>query len=217
LKHEPVETTFYSLAASAPSRPERRSSERFFSLLRVGAIMVGDRRELCLIRNISAGGTMIRTWSTIEPGTRLSVELKHGDPVTGVVQWAENELTGVTFDTPIDVVGLLTMSEEGPRPRLPRIEINASISLREDGNLMRARALNISQGGICVECEAELTTAADVVVTLPGLSPVAGVVKWRSGKIYGIGFNRTLALPGLVRWLQEQQLEERRRTDAAAC
>lgn len=211
MKHEPIETTLYSLAASAPGRPERRSSERFLSLLRVGAILVGGRRELCLIRNISAGGMMIRTWSAIAPGTRLSVELKHGDPMTGIVQWAENDLTGVTFDAPIDVVGLLTTSDEGPRPRLPRIEVDARVSLREDGDLVHGKAVNISQGGICIECEAELTPAADVVVTLQGLTPTAGVVKWRSGKSYGVGFNRTLALPELVRWLQEQQLEERRR------
>ena len=215
LKHEPVETTLYSLAASAPRQPERRSSERFLSLLRVGAIMIDGRRELCLIRNISAGGMMIRTWSAIAPGTRLSVELKHGDPVTGVVQWAEKDLTGVTFDSPIDVVGLLTMSDEGPRPRLPRIEVDAAVSVREDGNLTRGRALNVSQGGICIECPSELTIGGDVVVTLPGLTPIAGVVKWKSDSSYGIGFNRTLALPELVRWLQEQQLEERRRTVAA--
>lgn len=215
MKHEPVETTLYSLAASAPRQPERRSSERFLSLLRVGAIMLDGRRELCLIRNISAGGMMIRSWSTIAPGTRLSVELKHGDPVPGVVQWVEEDLTGVTFDTPIDVVGLLTMNDDGPRPRLPRIEIDASACVREDGSLARGRALNVSQGGVCIDCQAELTTGGDVVVTLPGFTPVAGVVKWRSGSSYGIGFNRTLALPELVRWLQEQQLEERRRTAAA--
>jgi hypothetical protein len=215
LKHEPVETTLYSLAASAPRQPERRSSERFLSLLRVGAIVVEGRRELCLIRNISAGGMMIRTWSTIAPGTRLSVELKHGHPVTGVVQWTESDLTGVTFDTAIDVVDLLATSDEGPRPRLPRIDVDAPVSVREDRELIRGRAVNISQGGICIECDTELTLGGDVVVILPGLAPTAGVVKWRSANSYGIGFNRTLTLPEIVRWLQEQQLDEQRRAVAA--
>src|SRR5262249_45077328 len=55
---EPVET-IYSIAATAPTQPDRRESERYLSLLRVGSIEVGGQRELCLIRNVSAGGMMI--------------------------------------------------------------------------------------------------------------------------------------------------------------
>ncbi len=64
-----VETTVYSLAASAPTQPDRRGGERYVRLLRVGAIVIEDRRELCLIRNVSAGGMMIRAYSNIGVGT----------------------------------------------------------------------------------------------------------------------------------------------------
>lgn len=212
MKHQPVETTLYSLAKAAPERPERRSSERYLSLLRVGAMLIDGRRELCLIRNISAGGMMIRAYTDIPAGTRLSIELKQGSPVEGVVQWVENGLTGVTFDQPIDVVGLLTPTHDGPRPRLPRIEIDATAWVRNDGNVTRAKALNISQGGICIESSAALACGDDVVVTLPGLTPAAGVVKWNTDNSYGIGFNRVLPLAELVEWLQGQQEQEQRRS-----
>ena len=101
---QPVETTLYSLGASAPEPEERRVGERHLSLLRVGALMIGDRRELCLIRNISAGGMLIRAYSKIEAGTRLSIELKRGEPVEGVARWIKDECVGVSFDTPIDVL-----------------------------------------------------------------------------------------------------------------
>ena len=214
MKHQPVETTLYSLAVAAPRRPERRSSERYLSLLRVGAIVIAGRRELCLIRNISAGGMMIRAYSSIAPGTLISVELKQGDPVSGTVQWVDDDLTGVAFDTPIDVIGLLAANDEGPRPRLPRVEISCPASVRQDANVVRGRAVNISQGGIRIESAADLTPGVDAIVTLPGLAPIAGVVKWASGEAYGIGFNRALSLPGLVAWLQGQQEEERRRSAA---
>ena len=55
-----IQTTNYSLSAAAPERPERRSGERYVSLLRVGALVIEGRRELCLIRNVSAGGMMKR-------------------------------------------------------------------------------------------------------------------------------------------------------------
>jgi hypothetical protein len=211
MEEEPVETTVYSLAASAPAQPDRRSSERFLSLLRVGAMLVDGRRELCLIRNISAGGMMIRAYSPISVGTPLSVELKQGDPVSGVVQWTEDGLTGVTFDTPIDVLALLAPPEEGPRPRLPRIEVDCTAWVRQDAEVIRTRVINVSQGGVRVETAAALTIGGDVVVTLPGLTPAAGVVKWRDGEAYGIAFNRALVLSELVHWLKDQQQEEQRR------
>ena len=211
MEDQSVESTLYSLARAAPERPERRSSERYLSLLRVGAIVVEDRRELCLIRNISAGGMMIRAYSDVPVGARLSVELKHGDPISGVVQWVENGLTGVAFESAIDVVALLAPDPGAPRPRLPRIQVDATAWVREGATVTRAKAVNVSQGGICIESKPDLTAGADVVVTLPGLTPAAGVVKWRNGHLYGIGFNRTLPLPGLVAWLQEQQEQEQRR------
>ena len=211
MEEEPVETTIYSLAASAPAQPDRRGSERFLSLLRVGAIVVDGRRELCLIRNISAGGMMIRAYSHIQVGTALSVELKQGDPVKGVVQWNEEGLTGVAFDAPIDVLALLAPSQEGPRPRLPRIEVGCTAWVRQEAELIRARVVNVSQGGVRVETSGTLTIRGDVVVTLPGLTPAAGVVKWRDGDAYGIAFNRGLVLSELVQWLKEQQHEEQRR------
>ena len=214
MEEKAVETTTYSLATSPPKQPDRRGGERYLSLLRVGAIMVGDRRELCLIRNISAGGMMIRAYSDIPVGIQLSVELKQGDPVRGVVKWVEDDLTGVTFDAPIDVLLLLAPPGEGPRPRLPRIEVACTAWVREDGDVIRTRVLNVSQGGVCVEARAPLTIGADVVVTLPGLTPAAGIVKWSEGRVYGLAFNRALALSKLVEWLQEQQQEQRRRAVA---
>ena len=211
MQERPVETTLYSLAASTPGRPERRESERYLSLLRVGAMIVDGRRELCLIRNISAGGMMIRAYSPIAVGTRLSIELKQGDAVSGLIQWVEDGLTGVIFDAPIDVLALLAPPGDGPRPRLPRIEVECTAWVRQDADVIRTRAVNISQGGIRVETTAPLVVGGDVVVTLPGLTPAAGVVKWSDAGAFGIAFNRALILSDLVRWLKDQQQEEQQR------
>ncbi len=211
MEQQAVETTVYSLAASPPKQPDRRGGDRFLSLLRVGAIAIDGKRELCLIRNISAGGMMIRAYSQIDVGTHLSVELKQGEPVSGTVKWIDGGLTGVAFDTPIDVVLLLATPGDGPRPRLPRIEVDCAAWVREDGDVIRLRVTNVSQGGVCVQSDAPLTVGAEVVVTLPGLTPVAGVAKWNDGGTYGVAFNRPLALSELVRWLKEQQAEQQRR------
>jgi hypothetical protein len=205
LNEQSVETTVYSLDDAPPEQPQRRSSERQLSLFRVGAIAIDDRRELCLIKNISAGGMLIRVYSSIDAGSRLSVELKQGAIVPGTVQWAKEGSVGVSFDSPIDVLSLLSTSPVEPRPRMPRIEINCTAWIREGATVHRTRLINVSQGGVRVETSSDLAVGAEVVATLNGLTPEPAIVRWREGNSYGIGFNRVLSLSQLVAWLQEQR------------
>jgi hypothetical protein len=209
-----VETTLYSLSADAPTQPDRRHGERYVSLLRVGALIIEGRRELCLIRNVSAGGMMIRPYSAIAPGTLVSVELKHGEIMSGIAQWSDRGLIGISFDAPIDVLALLNPADTDSRPRMPRIELSCSVRLHHDGKSALARVVNISQGGICLATRADLRIDGDVVVTLPGLSPAAGVVKWTDGDQYGVGFNRVFPVDELMAFLREQQRGELRQAAA---
>lgn len=205
LDQRPVETTLYSLRDDVPGVLQRRQDERHVSLLRVGSLLIGDRRELCLVRNVSAGGMMIRVYSDIAPGTRLSVELKQGVPIPGFVRWIKDEDAGVTFDEPIDIVDLITASGEGPRPRVPRVEVDCTAWVRDDGTVHRMKGENISQGGILVSGDVGLAVHTPVVVTLIDLPPVAGIVRWKDGPSHGIGFSRPLPLPLIVDWLRLQQ------------
>ena len=206
-----VETTVYSLSAETPQCPDRRHDQRYVSLLRVGALVVDGRRELCLIRNVSAGGMMIRPYSPISVGTSVSVELKHGDAVSGIAQWSEKGLVGVTFDESIDVLALLNATGLETRPRMPRIELSCTATIRHEGTVFRTRVVNISQGGICVDSPVDLKIHGDVVVTLAGLHAAAGVVKWTEGEFVGIGFNRVYPVHELMAFLQAQQQEEQQK------
>lgn len=205
LDDRPAETTLYSLGGEAPNPLQRRHDERHVSLLRVGSLLVDDRRELCLIRNVSEGGMMIRLYSDVAVGTRVAVELKQGEPLSGYVRWIKDDFAGVTFDSPIDIVDLITASSEGPRPRIPRIGVHCTAWVRDDGVVHRMVGENISQGGIMVVGSADLPVNARVVVTLIDLPPTAGIVRWNDGAAHGIHFTRPLALPSLVTWLRGQQ------------
>lgn len=209
---QPVETTLYSLSDSPPA-PEagsdRRDGERLTTLYRVGSILVEKRRELCLIKNISAGGMMIRLYCTMAEGTAVTVELKSGQPIFGKINWIRDHHAGVTFDQPIDVIDILSSAMDGPRPRLPRIEINCFATLRDGANTLRVRACDISQGGVKIACETLLPQSADVIVTLPGLPPQPGIACWTDGGLTGITFNRLLPLGELVTWLQAQRETQR--------
>lgn len=205
MEEQPVETTIYSLTDEMPRADERRSDERHLTLFRVGSVTIGERRELCLIKNISAGGMLIRVYCLLEPGTRLAVELKQGEQIAATVNWMRDGCAGIAFDSPVDVVELLAASMDGPRPRMPRVEIRCIASVRQEAQVYGLLARDISQGGLKVETNRSLEIGSEVVVTLPGLSPQAGVVRWSEAGSYGITFNRLLALSELVGWLHDQR------------
>ena len=208
MSSKPVETTLYSLS-NAPPPPgpaaDRRDGERHMTLYRVGSLLIDDRRELCLIKNISAGGMMVRLYCATAEGTPLTVELKSGQPIRGRINWVKGDSAGVSFDQPVDVIDILSASMNGPRPRMPRIETDCFATLREGANVFRVRVCDISQGGAKVECNAVFPQGADLVISLPGLEPQRGIACWNERGLVGIGFNRLLPLGELVGWLQSQR------------
>ncbi|HEU0309762.1 MAG TPA: PilZ domain-containing protein [Sphingomicrobium sp.] len=209
---QPVETTLYSLSDAAPApagEPDRREGERHMTLYRVGSIRVENRRELCLIKNISAGGMMIRLYCSIADGTPVTVELKSGQPINGKISWTRDHNAGVAFDAPVDVIDILSNSMEGPRPRMPRIEIGCHATLRDGANVLRVEACDISQGGVKIRTDTILPQGADVIVTLLGLEPQPSIACWNADGYVGITFNRLLPLGELVAWLQEQRTLQR--------
>lgn len=205
---QPVETTLYSLSDEPPTPSgdcERREGERHMTLYRVGSILVDDRRELCLIKNISAGGMMIRLYCSLSIGTPVVVELKSGQPIHGKISWTRDQNAGVSFDQSIDVIDILSSSMDGPRPRMPRVETKCHATIREGANIFRVEACDISQGGVKIRTQAVLPQGTDVVVTLPDMDPQAGIICWSSNGFAGINFNRLLPLRHLLDWLQARR------------
>jgi hypothetical protein len=200
-----IETTVYSMSVEPPAEPDRRADERRLTLFRVASIVVGNHRELCLVKNISAGGAVIRPYRALETGAAIEVELKEGQPAGGCVTWARGSDCGITFDRPVDVLDLLKTAGDGPRPRMPRIEFSCVAFVREGAVVHRCLVHNVSQGGLSVEAANALTVGADVTVSLSGLPAQGSVVRWQDGKRYGITFNNVLPLAGLVEWLQARR------------
>lgn len=187
---------------SALGPPDRE--KRHVSLYRVGALTVDGRRELCVVRNVSAGGLMLTSYSPIERGSRIAVEFKQGEPVFGEVVRTNGNSVEMRFNEAVDVDAILGQSPQGLRPRLPRIDIECAMSVRDGADSHDVRALDISQGGVCVESGANLELGADVVVVLDGLPPEPAVVRWKKGDCYGLGFIRLLSVTSLAAWLKDR-------------
>lgn len=207
MRHQP-QPSFERDFAAGPRIPEQIDrEERQVSLYRVGALTIDGRRELCVVRNVSAGGLMLTSFSTIEPGARITVEFKQGESVEGMVAWSDGQSVGMQFDKPVDVATILANPSSGRRPRMPRIDIECAMTVREGAATFEVRALDISQGGVCVETRDRLSIGADVIVRIEGLPPEPAVVRWRDGECYGLGFNRLLSVTALAAWLQDRQAQ----------
>jgi hypothetical protein len=204
LEQLPIETTVYSMSSDPPCEPERRADERHLTLFRVGSILVDGRRELCLVKNISAGGALIRAYCRLKADLDLQIELKEQQPIAGKVNWVKGTDAGITFAERVDIVDLLKSSGDGPRPRMPRIEVKCIVFVREGATVNRATLVNISQGGVSVSCDSPMSVGAEVTVSIPGLPPQAAVVRWAEGSRYGVTFNAVLPLAGLVEWLHKR-------------
>ena len=202
LDDQPVETTLYSLSEAPPGPGDRREGDRYLTLYRVGSITVDGRRELCLIKNLSAGGMMIRCYGAIPVGTPVSIELKCGQPVTGKASWTRDQTVGVSFDAAVDVIDILSASADGPRPRMPRVEVAGVATLRDGANVYRLPLCDISQGGIKAKGDPPLVHVNDLVVSLPGFEPQPAALRWRQEGHLGLSFNRLVPLGDLVAWLR---------------
>ena len=205
LPHDCVEETSISLSPQTPQPPDRRRDQRHVTILRVGALIIDGERELCLVRNISAGGVMAHVYREIELGTRVEIEIKNDEPLPGTVVWVEDTNIGVEFDTAIDVPEFLASSKilgDGRRARRPRVEIERNAKLRCGDQVLWGRIRNISQGGIRFDCEGDLPVDSDVVVTMEGFRPLPGVIRWRREEAYGISFIQVLPIQELCEWLR---------------
>ncbi|HST36493.1 MAG TPA: PilZ domain-containing protein [Allosphingosinicella sp.] len=205
LAEDRVVETGFSFSNNVPMPPERRHDERHLKILRVGTLIVDGRRELCLIRNISAGGVMAHVYSPLKVGRRVSIELKTHQPVEGHVVWVREANAGIQFDDRMDVTELLANPaklDNGWRPRTPRVEVDRMATLRCGARTHWVHARDISQSGVKVETDLPPAEGAEVVVTMEGFRPLHGVVRWQTDGACGIAFNQLIPFGELIAWLK---------------
>jgi hypothetical protein len=205
LSNELHEETMFSFSRLAPRPPERRRDARHLTILRVGALIGKEGRELCLIRNISAGGLMAHVYSHHEDGERVAIELKGNQQTPGKVLWVDDSNIGVEFDEPIDVAEILsnqTVLDNGWQPRLPRIEVDRLATLRCGARLHGVNTRDISQGGVKIECDQPLEPGRECVLTMEHFRPLQAQVRWSEGGLAGLSFNHLIPFPELMAWLK---------------
>jgi len=205
LSESPAEEKGFSFSAVEAAPCARADVAPRLTTLRVGTITIEGRRELCMIRNVSAGGLRAHVYSPLKEGDRVWVELKTNQQTAGSVSWVDGATVGISFDQEIDIAELLTSPAEGEsgiQPRMPRVEADCLGELRIGARRYPINTCDASQGGVGIEIDHPLRVGDNVVLTLQKLRPLAGVVRWYQNGQGGIGFNQVLPFHELVTWLR---------------
>jgi hypothetical protein len=200
-----VEETTFSFSRHAPPPPERRQQPRHLTILRVGAIVIDGKRELCLIRNISIGGLMAHVYSSLAEGQRVTIELKANQIIPGYVLWISDSNVGIEFDQEIDLEEMLANQsslENGWLPRMPRVEVDRLAELRVGARVYPVNTCDISQGGVKIQIDHPLETGSEIVLTMEKFRPIQGVVRWYQDGEGGIAFNNVIPFHELMQWLR---------------
>jgi hypothetical protein len=197
--------TIYSLSGDVPVDD---AAETDTIGLWPGALTVGSIRQVCSIRKLSAGGAILHCDHDVETGDRLELELMNGEHLAGRVVWRRGGEVGLSFDSQIDVFAIIAqdiVSQPGERRRMPRVELVCPALLDVEGRTQAVTTRDVSQGGAKLDLPFALAAEQKVTVTLEGLRPVDGVVRWAAGTLAGIAFLPELRWQELMLWLKERR------------
>jgi hypothetical protein len=199
--------TIYSLSGEVPAADAGHERDDDVALW-PGALTSGSIRRACAIRKLSAGGAILHCDHDVEIGERLELELMNGEHLAGRVVWRRGSEVGLSFDTQIDVFAIIAqdiVSQPGERRRMPRVELVCPALLDVDGRSRPVTTRDVSQGGVKLDVPFPLAAEEKVTVTLDGLRPVEGVVRWSAGNLAGIAFLPELRWQELMLWLKERR------------
>lgn len=193
-----------SLDMPAPEQAPRESKRR--SVLRVAKLTTAHSEALCRIRNISAGGLTAETPTRHKVGEQVCVELSPHQKISGVVAWMTDSAVGIEFEQDVDLEVALThkMPAGDVSHRPPRINLSCRAVVRIGAIYHTAEVHDISQGGIKVELGDPRCVGDDAVVTVDGLRPVHGTVRWQKNGRAGIAFHQPIPFQVLASWFGER-------------
>ena len=183
---------------------ERRSSRRQRAIMRVAKLVSRQGEFVCVLRDVSSGGVGLRAFHDLPLSEDLSLVLSNGAsfPLRHVRGGPKGP--SFAFHEPVDVLAIL--EEPSPyRKRGLRFEVSAPMEVIVGGSSHEAIALNLSQQGVRIECDARFAIDQPVALSSPFLPDIDAKVRWRGDGEYGLVFDTTFSLHDFSTALVELQ------------
>lgn len=198
--------------ASALPTEDRRHSQRYVTVLKVGRAVVNGQDQLCLVRNMSRDGARIDLCRDVRKDQKIMIELRSDKVVSGTVRWVGEQAAGIQFDEPVEVSDLLqgrsTRSVLRKLPRAPRFLASARVLVdreraEKNSKSLSGSLINISLHGLCMESDEPVRADDPVVARVEGLPPRRATVRWVSQRLVGLHFDMPMGFSDLARWLEQ--------------
>ncbi|MGL4312412.1 MAG: PilZ domain-containing protein, partial [Sphingomonas sp.] len=186
----------------------RREGQRHISVFRVGRLVVDGQDQLCVVRNISAGGMKIECNSPPATHLRVRVDLRSDRCLEATVRWSRAREAGLAFDAPIDVAEILReerLSIRRQQPRAPRFVRSGHVRIMAAQRIIDGELSNISINGIAVRTEEKLARDEPVIAVIDGLGATHAFARWSNGSEAGFRLNSPLSYRALAEWLDAKR------------
>lgn len=159
----------------------------------------------CFVHRITATGASLTLSGPVTDGERGTIQLPFGTAAEGAIMGDDPAALAFRFDQPLDVVGALARclaAQSADQREMPRIELRQRLCIRHRGQVDFALTRNLSPAGIGIETKVALTPGDAVEITLDGLRPICGDVRWAEQGQAGIAFADALGWQVLMPWLR---------------
>jgi hypothetical protein len=182
---------------------DQRTDARHRTVLQVAKLVTESGDELCILRNVSAGGLRAEVYSDLAIGDPVQLELRTGRCMGGQVVWTSGPSIGVEFDRKVPILSYLAhqaMQELGRRVRPPRVRIGEPGILRVAEGDSLTDIVDASQAGMRVRSDRRLSAGAACQVVAEGLGARGALVRWcRDGQI-GLQLKQPLSFREFGQW-----------------
>ncbi|MDB5677921.1 PilZ domain-containing protein [Sphingomonas bacterium] len=180
-----------------------RADARHRTVLQVAKLATERGDELCILRNVSAGGLRAEVYCQLAVGDPVQLELRTGRGMAGRVVWASGSSIGVAFDRKVPILSYLAhqaMQELGRRVRPPRVRIGEPGILRLPEGDFLAAIVDASQAGMRIRSDRKLSAGTECKVVGEGLGERGALVRWcRDGEM-GVQLKQPLSFREFAQW-----------------
>ncbi len=188
---------------------DRRTSQRYVTVLKVGRAVVEGQDQLCLVRNMSRDGAKLDIRGEVRTNQKILIELRSDKVVTGTVRWTGDHVAGIEFDEPVDVQDMLqnrsTRSVLRKLPRAPRFLASGRVHMELDNGLLGGSIVNISLHGMCFETSDIARIDEQGIIRIEGLPARRASIRWVRNGMIGLHFERPMGFSELAGWLEHNQ------------
>jgi len=186
------------------ARADQRAAPRSSLMCRTAKLLCESGEYVCVVRDVSATGCMLRLFHAAPPDQHLFLELANGDRYAMERVWTRDDHAGFRFSCEIDVDHFI--AEPSPWPRRPiRLNLKLPADVIADGVASPAVLLDLSQQGAQIEAGRKFAIEQKLWLAIEGQPQRFGCVRWRSGYTHGLVLQQSFKLDELAHYAMALQ------------